>query len=624
MSPGRRRELIGLAVLLVGSALLCFTMIGSSGWGNNFYAAAAQAGSQSWRAMLFGASDAPASITVDKPPASLWLMAASARIFGLSPTAVLLPEAVLGVITVGLVYLTVRRVTTAGFAFAAGAATALTPIGVLVFRYSNPDALLTALSALALYGLVRGIEHGRVRWMILVGIAFGFGFLTKQLQAFLPLPGAALAYLIAAPIALGARVRNLLIAGAALLVSAGWWVALVELTPAAARPYIGGSTNNSFLELTVGYNGLGRIFGSGDSSAEGGGEALRLFTGPTGLGFSWLLPATLILAAAALVLQRRRPRTDLSRGLLIGGLTGLVVSGLALSLMGGIYHSYYSAALLPSLAVTLGVSLFEVRLSRGRVSSQSILIAAVAATTVWSAVLLSAGPDQTAWLGPVVVALGAGACALMVVPLFRAIRHLRASRRNRRSETGSHLGDRTQSDAGPHLDSAPLRRFGVGRGAAALAIAAALLGPAAVSIVTASQPHHGAGPIVGSPSHPISAGDPVVVCLLQESGTFEWAGAVSGSTPAAAYQLSSGRPVMPVGGYTHLDPSPTLDQFRAWVAAGRIHWYIGTRGPIADWVAANYQPLQAGTAIVYDLTSPSSMPSGGAQAENTCGVTPRT
>src|SRR5215470_6425053 len=68
-----------LLVLLVVTAVLYLWDLGASGWANSFYSAAAQAGSQSWKAFFFASSDAGNSITVDKTPASLWIMALSVR-----------------------------------------------------------------------------------------------------------------------------------------------------------------------------------------------------------------------------------------------------------------------------------------------------------------------------------------------------------------------------------------------------------------------------------------------------------------------------------------------------------------------------------------------------------------
>src|SRR3954466_10078951 len=101
----------GLMGLLAATAVLLFWGLTASGWSNAFYSAAVQAGSESWKAFLFGSSDAAGSITVDKPPASLWVMALSVRAFGLTSWSILVPQALMGVASVGLLYGTVRRTT---------------------------------------------------------------------------------------------------------------------------------------------------------------------------------------------------------------------------------------------------------------------------------------------------------------------------------------------------------------------------------------------------------------------------------------------------------------------------------------------------------------------------------
>ncbi|MDT5031180.1 MAG: hypothetical protein QOC94_1351, partial [Actinoplanes sp.] len=263
-SPRRRRALLGgdpgwarpaLLLLLVGTAVLYLWNLSASGWGNSFYAAAAQAGSQSWKAWLFGSLDSGNAITVDKPPAALWVMGLSARIFGVNSWSILAPQAIMGVASVALVYAAVRRWFGPGAGLLAGAALALTPVAVLMFRFDNPDALLVLLMTAAAYATVRAVETASWRWLALTGVLLGFGFLTKMLQAFLVLPAFALVYLVAAPTGIGRRIRDLLIAGGALVVSGGWLVLLVSLWPASSRPYIAGSTNNSLWQLAIGYNG---------------------------------------------------------------------------------------------------------------------------------------------------------------------------------------------------------------------------------------------------------------------------------------------------------------------------------------------------------------------------------
>jgi 4-amino-4-deoxy-L-arabinose transferase-like glycosyltransferase len=258
-----------LLALLAATALLYLSGLSASGYANSFYSAAVQAATRSWKALLFGSSDASNFITVDKPPLSLWPSALLARVFGVSSWTLLAPQALAGVATVGVLYATVRRWFSPAAGLLAGAVLALTPVATLMFRFNNPDALLTLLLTLGAYATVRALERGRTAWLLLAATSVGFGFLTKMLQAFLVVPAFALVYLVAAPAPPRRRLGQLLLAGVALLVSSGWWVAIVELIPASARPYIGGSQNNSVLDLILGYNGFGRITGNETGSVGG-------------------------------------------------------------------------------------------------------------------------------------------------------------------------------------------------------------------------------------------------------------------------------------------------------------------------------------------------------------------
>ena len=262
-----------LLALLALTAVLYLWDLGASGWANSFYSAAVQAGTKSWKAFFFGSSDSSNFITVDKPPASLWVMEISARIFGLNSWSILVPQALEGVATVGVVYLTVRRWFTAQAALLAGVVLALTPVAAMMFRFNNPDSLLALLLTGSMYALVRAFEKAQTKWLVLAGTLVGFGFITKMLQAFLIIPALAIVYLLAAPTGWWRRVWQVVVMGVATLVAAGWWVAAVALTPAADRPYVGGSQNNSIFNLIFGYNGFGRLTGSESGSVVGGGGA---------------------------------------------------------------------------------------------------------------------------------------------------------------------------------------------------------------------------------------------------------------------------------------------------------------------------------------------------------------
>jgi hypothetical protein len=195
-----------LLALMLATALLYLVGLSRNGWANEFYAGAAQAGTESWKAFLFGSLDSSNFITVDKPAGFLWPMELSARIFGVNYWSLLLPQALAGVATVGVLYATVRRWFGPAAAIIAGAVMALTPVATLIFRFNDPDAFITLMATLAAYAGVRALESGRTRWVALTGVLFGLGFLGKMLAGFLALPALALAYLICGPAGLGKRI----------------------------------------------------------------------------------------------------------------------------------------------------------------------------------------------------------------------------------------------------------------------------------------------------------------------------------------------------------------------------------------------------------------------------------
>ncbi|ERB52346.1 hypothetical protein N806_14330 [Rhodococcus sp. P27] len=359
-----RRTGLALTILLAATAVLYLWNLTASGYANTFYAAAAQAGSQNWKAWFFGSLDTSNFITVDKPPASLWVMGLSGRIFGFSSASLLVPQALMGVGSVALVYAAVKRVATPAAGLVAGAVLAATPAAALMFKFDNPDALLVLLMTLAGYFVIRAmctaVGRRAAMWVALAGVALGFAFLTKMLQGLMVLPAFGAAYLTAGQVRLRTRLFHLVIGAASVVISAGWWVLAVWLWPADSRPYIGGSTNNSVMDLVLGYNGLGRLFGntgggmSGGSSGMAGGSAGssfggsagldRLFGSEMGIQISWLIPAALIALVFGLLARGRAPRTDLLRASLILWGGWFLVTGLIFSYMSGTIHLLHSCA----------------------------------------------------------------------------------------------------------------------------------------------------------------------------------------------------------------------------------------------------------------------------------------
>jgi len=409
-SPGWARP--ALIALLLCTAIAYIWDLSASGYANSFYAAAVQAGTKSWKAMFFGSLDSSNFITVDKPPASLWVMEISGRIFGFSSWSMLIPQALEGVAAVALLYAAIKRWFGAGAGLLAGALLAITPVAALMFRFNNPDALLVCLLVASAYCLTRAIEKAGTKWVIAAGTMIGLAFLAKMMQAFLVLPAFGLVYLVAAPTGLRRRLSQLLAGALAIVVSCGWWVAIVALWPASSRPMIDGSPDNNIFNLIFGYNGLGRIFGSsGPGGGGGGGGAnfsgatgpLRLFDELMGAQASWLLPAALLALVVGLWHSRRAPRTDRTRAALLLWGGWLLVTAAIFSFSQGVIHTYYTVALVPAIAALIAITgsvLWRVRETAG---ARLTAVLAVAITTAWSYALLDRTPHWEAWLRPLIV-----------------------------------------------------------------------------------------------------------------------------------------------------------------------------------------------------------------------------
>ena len=592
-----------LPLLLLATAALYVWDLGASGWANAYYSAAAQAGAASWKALLFGATDSAGGITVDKTPASIWVMALSAKVFGVGAWSILVPQALEGVGTVWLLHNAVRRAAGPVAGLVAGLAMAATPVAALIFRYNNPDALLVLLLVGAAYAVLRATEpaagSAAVRWLALAGALVGFGFLTKMLQAFLVLPAFAGAYLAVAPVPMGKRLAHVAAAAGAMVLAGGWWVALVELWPAGSRPYIGGSQTNSVLELTFGYNGFGRITGDevgsvGGSPGGGWGATgwARLFGSEMGSGIAWLLPAAVLALGAILWFGRKSgPGKHLRASAIVWG-GWLLVTAVVFSYMSGIIHPYYTVALAPAIAALVGIGAAVGWRHRQDPVAAGLLSGGVALSALMAYVLLGRDASWSPWLRPVVLIGG----LMLAAGLAFA----------------GQLGSRVLACA---------------------ALVITLLAPASYSVATAATTHSGAIPSVGPSSggfggfgggggnggggfgggrgggmagllDATTPGAQLTALLRNGSSGFTWAAATVMSNNAAGYQLASGVPVLAVGGFNGTDPYPTLAQFQAYVAQGRIHYFLGdSTTDIGQWVAAHHKASTVDGVAVYDLTT---------------------
>ncbi|QWT24089.1 glycosyltransferase family 39 protein [Subtercola sp. PAMC28395] len=659
-----------VALLLVTAAVYLWNL-SDSAYANTFYAAAVEAGSKSWKALFFGSLDSSNFITVDKPPASLWVMGISARLFGFSSWSLLVPQALMGVASVALLFGAVRRslvavgptLSVAG-GLLAGTILAFTPAAALMFRFDNPDAMLTLLMTAAAYFVVRALPKASWRWLALAGVALGFAFLTKMLQGLLVLPAFGFVYLLAAPTVLWKRFAHLLVAAGALVVSAGWWVLTVALWPTDARPYIGGSTNNTVLDLVFGYNGFGRLFGgsgggggtsSGVSGSSFGGATglQRLFSSEMGLEISWLLPAALVALVLGLIVTRKGGRSNpLRAGLVLWG-GWLLVTGLVFSYMSGTVHPYYTVALAPAIGALValgGVALWTARNTwLGRLG----LAVMIAGSGAWSFVLLTENADWLPWLRWVLLVGSVLSAVALVVGAVAGLRRMTvvavlAGTLFALGGSGAYavatasvahggsiptVGSSSSMSMGGGAPGGTAGGAGGGAAPSGMASGGSASGggtppsgtaggtPPAGASGTGTTTSGTADAAATDSAAPAQAGASTTASsealdALLSATTTRWAAAVNGSQSAATLELSSGTAVMAIGGWSS-DPTPTLAEFQAYVAAGDVGYYVvsgqggggapgggtSTASAIETWVTSTFTATTVGSATVYDLTA---------------------
>jgi 4-amino-4-deoxy-L-arabinose transferase-like glycosyltransferase len=411
-----------LALLLALAAVLYLWGLSKNGWANDYYSAAVRSMSSSWHNFLFASADPSGVMTVDKPPLALWVQALSVRVFGYGSLSMLVPQALMGVASVGLTYDLVRRRFGRAAGFAGGLALALTPITVAISRHNNPDALLVLCCVAALWFALRALEDGGTRWLLLAGVCVGLGFETKMLVALVVVPGIALAHLLVAPRGRPHALRQLLAGGAAMLVVGGAWPLLVALTPAAHRPWISGTSDNSILSLIFEYNGVGRVDGQSGGPGGGGpgggggsvfgGEAgpLRLLNSALGGQAGWLLGFALLSGIgllAATRLRRRDPRT----GWLVAVGGAFLVTAVLFSAASGIFHPYYVSLLAPFAAALVGAGAAALIASGTR--ARIFAVPALAAGVASELTVLHQYPGQLSWLPPLLIAV----CAIAALTL---------------------------------------------------------------------------------------------------------------------------------------------------------------------------------------------------------------
>lgn len=507
-----------VAICALATALYAWR-ITTEGWGNPYYAAAVKSMSVNLTNFVFGSFDPIGVVTVDKPPLALWAMVLSTTIFGFHSWSVLLPQVIEGVAAVFLLHRTVRMWAGENAALIAALALAVTPITVAINRDSNPDTMMVLVLVAAAYAFTRSVRPdvsaGRsTRWLMLAAFLLGLGFLAKMLQGWIVVPAFALAYLVGSTAPLGKRALRLLGAGAVMIASSMWWVVLVGVWP-QPKPYIGGSSDGSVMNLVLGYNGLGRVLGNssanqllgsstagnharggpggaaqaaGHAGGQGGGfnfgsdaGITRMFSEAVGGQISWLLPLCVVVLVVAVVAGIRMTRTgqpsDPVRraGWFLWGGWFVLVTGV-LSFMQNMFHPYYTTEMAPGIAALTGVGVVMLWRYYRRPDGYGWLIlpGVVVLTAAWAWLLISRDLNWNGWLRYAVAAVAVAAVVLLVV--------------GRRSVTGSG-------------STGSIVAAGLPRVAGVLSVVALLLAPGVWSAATAfASSSFGAMAQAGPPS----------------------------------------------------------------------------------------------------------------------------
>ncbi len=617
-----------LTGILTASFFLNFCALAKEGYSNSYYAAAVKSMLSNPAAFFFASLDSGLYVTVDKPPLGLWLQAVSAKIFGVNAFGLILPSALSGLLCVFLVYRMVKRRWGATAGVIASGIIALTPILVALSRTNNLDVILLFFLLLGASFMLKAAEEQKLRYYLLAMLFVGLGFNTKMLQAFLVVPAFLLIYFLGKSKFLR-KLWHSAVAICVLLAVSLSWALIVDSIPASGRPYIGGSSTNSVMELALGYNGLTRLSGQqmgtpgsfqssqmpqngggpqqlnngvgmepemqnsgrlnrngpGGESESGERGALRLFSAQLSGLVSWfLLPAAgmAVLAVFSLaywIYRRRRTGfpTEEQRQKLIHIVfwSAWLVPMAVFFSIGGFIHRYYVAMLCPSIAALAAIAAVLLWKSRQRRWLLPLCFLAVLAIqyiiVVW-----------TAWTWLLLPMLVCGAAAIILIQWKHKVLQTMA---------------------------------------AVLMAVALFIAPAAWSLtpvlnkVNANIPD--AGPAAeyggfgfGMNSFGDSSNSDLDNFLLTNYKGERWAIAVSNANEAESIILDTGLPVMAVGGFSGSDPILSLEQLQKYVVAGELKYYmLSSRGgwsrssDIAEWVQANGVAINTGDGTIYDLSN---------------------
>jgi 4-amino-4-deoxy-L-arabinose transferase-like glycosyltransferase len=632
---------IALGAIIALSAFLNFYRLDQMGYSNSYYAAGVKSMLMSWHNFFFVSFDPGGFVTIDKPPLGFWIQTASAKLFGFSGWSILFPEALAGVLAVALLYHLVRRTFGPVAGLIAALALAVTPVSVATQRNNTIDSLLVFTLLLSAWALIRAIETGRLRWLLLCALGIGLGFNIKMMEAYLVVPAFGLAYLLGTSQSWLKRILHLSLALILMLAVSFAWIVAVDLTPASQRPYVGSTQDNSELSLALGYNGVQRLLGMGgggggaprnqgnadrqannqqnppaqqgnnqqNASARqgqqnppnggpgGGGPGggafgigraglFRLFTdGQLSGQIAWMLPLAFIGLLVACWQERvRLPLSRKQRALVLWGVW--LLTTYAFFSIAGFFHPYYLITFGPAIGALVGIGVVTLwneyqRQSWWRALLLPLALIVTAAVQVY---LLVGYPTQSSVLTPLVLVL----CGLAVIVLgvMRFLPRLRLHSLVTYAVSVGLLAVLiaptawaaiTVQGQGQGLPSAGPSGGGFGGGPGGQG------GQRAFNQGGRSGNRQGnAQPQGGAPANgqdqSSSNGNKLEQYLLANQGKTRFILAVSSSQSADSLILDTGKPVMAMGGFSGSDPILTQQTVAELVANNTVRFFLLSGG----------------------------------------------
>ena len=528
------------------------------GFGSEYYSATVLSMSRSVHNFFLDSFDPAGFVTVDKPPLALWAQVLSTQLVGFSGFSILLPQALEGTLSVGLVYLWAARRISRRVAVLAAVVLALNPVSIAADRSSNTESALTLLLMICVYCFDRALETRRLRYFLMSMVAVGLAFNIKFLAGWVIAPILLALYFSRSSAPLTTRIVHSAAAVSVLLSISLAWVIAFDLHNPADRPHVAKTESNSMMELAFGTYGSQLLSGRGSAvnplPTPGSARRHSVFFDDVDPGIarlldrhlagqtSWFLPFVAVTLAMILGIRGLSNESRWSLAAYAGWATLYAV---AFAYDRGTFHGYYLATIGPPIAILAAVGIDHVY-SQPR---ERWLLGLWAIAAAWQVYIESQAGDHFQWI--IATILIGATCAFLGG--FAGAR-LRA--------TGAALGlaGLLVAPTAWALSSVVVRRVNT-------------LTPSADILRLAGVPRNVTE--FASSGYGVATDDPKLFAFLQQHSRGEtYLLATPNARLAAPIIIHTGRAVMAMGGFSGEDKISSPDQLRSMVAAHQVRYVL--------------------------------------------------